>query len=238
MTKLLSSPRILVDISSMSRRTLARVVQALWENSGIGDVHFVYAPARFESSAVAANLIPSLSAGPLSEYFSGGLRSPSIPVGLVLGLGLEPHRALGLVELMEPSRVWAFVAVSEDARFTDGVQRIHEGLLTPDSSVMPLYYDIRSLANLYNSLESLIFSAAVDYRMLIAPSGPKIFSLAAMLVGLPRDSRRPALWRVGSTSTQEHESDVVEAGDLVAARVDLSNSAKQASIGGDSVVVY
>ncbi|WP_146080641.1 MULTISPECIES: hypothetical protein [unclassified Pseudoclavibacter] len=101
-----------------------------------------------------------------------------------------------------------------------------------------MYYDIRSLANLYNSLESLIFSAAVDYRMLIAPSGPKIFSLAAMLVGLPRDSRRPALWRVGSTSTQEHESDVVEAGDLVAARVDLSNSAKQASIGGDSVVVY
>lgn len=216
-------PRILVDISSMPRHTMARLVRYFWTSETVGVVQFMYAPARFESSSAAANVVPSLTAGPLSDYFAGALRSPSIPVGLVLGLGLEPHRASGLVELIEPTRLWAFAALSDDDRFTDELGRMHAALLGNAGGSMLLHYDIRSLAEIYNAIESLVFSASLDYRLLIAPSGPKIFSLASLLAGTARTPTRPAIWRVGSAAPTSYVSTVIEAGDIIAAEVDFAD---------------
>ncbi|KZE94856.1 hypothetical protein AVP42_00783 [Agromyces sp. NDB4Y10] len=212
--------RICVDISSMARRTLATVVEVLWTLSAQHpfEVQFLYCPATFDSSSKAARRVEALNAGPVSDYFAGELRSPSIPVGLVVGLGLEPHRALGLTELVEPTKTWAFVSDSEDARFAAEAARMHTPLFDAPANSALFHYDVRSLAEPYGALESLSFSAGLRYRLLFAPSGPKIFSLACLLVAAPRVSSRPAVWRVG-TATRSEAIDIEEAGDVVASSV-------------------
>lgn len=213
------NPRVCIDISSMPRRTLARLVEYLWERSSSAtEVQFLYCPARFENSAAAAARVEPLSAGPVSEYFVGELRSPSVPIGLVVGLGLEPHRATGLIELIEPSRTWAFVSDSGDSRFTTMASELHSALFESSEASSLFHYDVRSLAEPYNALESLNFAAGLRYRLLFAPSGPKIFSLACLLVAAPRIHERPAVWRVGSAAHSE-PLDIVEAGDVVASTV-------------------
>ncbi|MFP7762036.1 hypothetical protein [Marisediminicola sp. LYQ85] len=211
-----------IDVSSMARRTIANMVELVSEHPNVGVVQFVYCPARYETSARAAAVVRPLSAGPITPYFSGTLRSPSIPIGLIVGLGLEPHRADGLIELLEPSRLWSFVASSEDERFATDVLSMHSSLLGGTRSV-PVSYDVHSLSDIYSSLDSLVFSAGLRYRLLIAPSGPKIFGLAALLVGANRSDSRPAIWRVGVEGAIDAPIDVLEAGDVVSAVVTLSD---------------
>ena len=221
-------PSICIDISSMPRRTMALVVQWLWnlphENA---DVQFVYCPGQFLGSLEAAAKIEALSAGPVSDYFRGELRAPSVPLGLIVGLGLEPYRALGLVELVEPSRTWAFVSESIDQRFSEAASAIHETFLTSPNAPTLLRYDIRSLSQTYGALESLSFAVGLKYRLLMAPSGPKLFSLACLLVAAPRVHSRPAVWRVGSASETE-PVDVVESGEVVAASAGFGRVARSA----------
>ncbi|MBX3103999.1 MAG: hypothetical protein KF867_03395 [Cryobacterium sp.] len=216
-----ASRDVCVDITSMPRRTIAAIVEFFstsdFENMR---VTFAYCPAQFDSSSRAAERVQPLSAGPLSGFFTGALRPPSLPVGLILGLGLEPHRALGLVELVEPARTWAFLGESEDTRFAASAARLHKSLLEITHGDGFLPYDIRSLAQTYESLGSLVFSVGLQYRLLVAPSGPKIFTLACLLIGASREVARPAIWRVGGVGPAE-PMDVEEAGDVVAAVVEF-----------------
>lgn len=214
------APSICVDVSSMARLTIANLVELFSGHPRLGEVTFVYCPPRYETSAMAASVVRPLSAGPIAPFYAGALRSPSIPIGLVIGLGLEPHRASGLIELLEPSRLWSFLALSDDERFAADVLSLHSALLEGTSSV-PVSYDVHSLSDVYSSLDSLVFSAGLRFRLLIAPSGPKIFSLAALLIGAGRMDIRPAIWRVGNAGPPHTPMDISEAGDVVAAVVAL-----------------
>jgi hypothetical protein len=211
--------RVRVDISSMRRSTIAAVVNTLQYSRGNADVQFVYAPAAYEASARAAVDHLSLSAGPVTDIFRGDLRPSSIPVGLVAGLGLEPHRIMGLTELLEPDEVWAFVASSDDSRFQRNVRLVNQ-LTLEDAHTTALTYDIRSIAETYLAVDSLVFAAAPRRRLVLAPSGPKMFALVCLLVAANQPEHRPAVWRVGATST--HSGTALEAaGDVVAAEVNF-----------------
>lgn len=215
-----SQARVRIDISSMRRSTIAAIIQSLLACEAEQLVQFVYAPAAYEASSLAVMDHVALSAGPISPRFSGGLRPSSIPLGLVAGLGLEPHRALGLTELLEPSQVWAFVAMSDDSRFADAVREVNEPTID-DGQTIVIPYNIRSIAETYAALESLSFAASQSYRLVLAPSGPKMFTLACLLVAAPESPLSPAVWRVGG-GPQASAVQVEAAGDVVAADVTFS----------------
>lgn len=214
---------VLVDISSMPRRTMASLLSIFFRHvdRGLCNITFAYVPGLFAQSSVAAVVSSSLQADPVGAGFAGHLRPSSIPVGLILGLGLEPHRAVGLVELLEPARTWAFVSQSDEPRFLEQALETHESLVGAASDATLLRYDMRSIATTYNSLASLVFSVGIDYRIIIAPSGPKPFALASMLVALSSNEAKPAIWRVGESGAPQGV-DVAETGDVVAARVSLA----------------
>ena len=208
---------IRVDISSMKRETMARVVELTLGLPPGSVIQYVYSPAQFESSLKAASQSLALGAGPVSGFFSGAIRTPSTQVGLVAGLGLEEHRIMGVTELLEPAHTWAFVADSDDPRFAESVQDLHRVLLSSDHTDL-YHYDIHSLAEVYNSLESLCFSAGQSYRIVLAPSGPKIFALACLLVAARLSPIQPAVWRVGSL-TPTSAPDALPTGDVVSADI-------------------
>lgn len=209
--------RIRIDVSSMRRLTLAKLIEALGREGLAIKVQFVYAPAAYESSSKAAIPIESLSAGPLTPFFSGTVRTTRFPVGLVAGLGLEEHRIVGITELLEPAHLWAFIAHSDDPRFHEAVAVVN-GPVISDAQTTQVRYDMRSVADTYAAVESLVFAASQSYRVVLAPSGPKIFSLACLLVAYPRSNLRPAVWRVGSQDAGP-AIDVAAKGDVVAVDV-------------------
>lgn len=227
-TAAIESPVMAIDISSMPRRTLGRIVEWLtMELASDAIIHFLYCPGDFTSSIQAAEREGPLSAAPLSEFYAGQLRPPSIPIGLIIGLGLEPDRALGIIEFLEPARIWLFASRSDDERFAAAAASLHRSLLESNNFDGLFYYDIRSLSETYSAVESLCFSLGLDYRLLLAPSGPKLFSLACLLVGAERSDSRPAVWRVGNRNLMM-PVDVVEAGDVCSSLVPFSRSAPPA----------
>ncbi len=211
--------RIGVDISSMPRVVLAKIILALARGqSGAPAVDFFYASGEFSASVAAARTSVTLTAGPLLPDLEGSLRATSIPIGLVVGLGAEPYRAAGLLELLEPARVWHFFAQGGDPRFADLLEGEWRSSGGP-RGVRGISYPIFSLQETFARLSSLVFSQSRGLRMIIAPSGPKLFSLAALLVALDTEPPyRPAVWRVGS-ATPMPCVDVAEAGPISVARV-------------------
>lgn len=210
----IDQPTVAIDISSMPRRTMGRIVE--WLSTELpkdATIHFLYCPGDFSSSIQAAERDGPLSAAPLSPYFAGQLRAPSIPIGLVIGLGLEPDRALGIIEFLEPAKIWLFASRSDDERFASAAAALHRSLFESNNVDGLFYYDIRSLNEAYSAIESLCFSLGLEYRLLLAPSGPKLFSLACLLVGADRRETRPAVWRVGNRNLML-PVDVIEAGDV------------------------
>lgn len=210
--------RVLVDISSMPRRVLASIVECIVLSGARLDVTFVYAPGRFEQSFEAAQRSEVLAAEPISRFFSGELRPTSVPIGLVIGLGLEAHRALGVMELLEPASTWIFTTYTADRRYRQAAEEVHRKLLSTFDQDGLFEYDLRSISETYSTLDSLSFGAGLRYRLILAPSGPKVFTLACLLVGSRREPARPAVWRVGNAD-QSQAADVEEVGDVVAALV-------------------
>ena len=211
-----------IDISSLPRRVLAQLIQTLvFETSGELQADLYYSPADFGMSSNAASRIGPLTATPIDDFFTGEVRHPSIPVALILGLGLEPHRGIGVVELLEPSRVFAMMGMSADHRFRERAKSVNYEMLASDNTRL-LYYDVSSVARTFAGLESLCFSLEPDYRVVIAPSGPKVFSLAALLVGCKRNRERPSIWRVGSQANAD-AVDVRESGEVLGARLTIDD---------------
>lgn len=210
---------VAIDISSMSRQFIAHLVLAVAGTVGIRFVDFIYAPANFpESVRAAGDESVTLTAGPLLPSLRGSLRAASIPIGLVQGIGVEKYRAAGLVELLEPARVWQFVAQGGDPRF-DALLEETRGSLGRASRAASVGYPIQSLRGTYGRISSLLFSQARELRMILAPSGPKIFALACILAALDSDERyRPAVWRVGAPR-YGLAYDVEEAGPVTVGRV-------------------
>lgn len=213
--------RISVDYSSMPRRVLASIIRALADCGHAVEAHFFYSEPTFATSRAAALKNVNLTAGPVSSAFSGDVRPLSLPIGLVLGLGMELHRGLGVVELLEPERTWAMVADSADTSFSDAATANHSALFGEVDSVALLSYPLSSVSKTYALLFSLISSASSVYRVVLAPSGPKPLALAAMLAALDVPGPQPAVWRVGSLSSYD-PSDVRESGATIGLRVDFN----------------
>lgn len=188
---------IAVDISSMTRRRLSVLVTELANQSldvGRGvDVDFFYCPAKF--APPAPDDIDILQAGPLPG-FAGPLRRASLPVAAVLGLGYEPHRALGVIEYLEPSSAWLFAPLSS-RDYEAAVQLANSPVLSLVPPEFRLTYDVSDPAGTLNALDSLAFAAGESRRLVMVPMGPKIFALVALLVSLGAGEKRPAVWRVG-----------------------------------------
>lgn len=220
-----------VDISSMPRRAMASIVEWIIQGTSFEfDIDFLYCPADFLMSAAAANRSERLTAGPVDDYFSGAIRPPTLPIALIMGLGLEKYRGMGMVELLEPSRTWAFVAQSEDGRFAEVAMEVHDQILTARNSKV-VSYDVYSLASTYQALESLCFGLGPRHRIVLAPSGPKIFSLASLLVAATRSPFRPAVWRVGSTGSST-PADVAESGEVIASRLRVTSALRDLALNG------
>lgn len=188
--------RVFVDISSMSRFMLASVVVMLWKLSFDVPVivDFVYSVAAYTPPHPEMEQIAN--AGPVLPEFSAW-GSPHVPTAAIIGLGYELHKALGILEFIEPAQVWVLQGRSPDPKYDRGVDKANRLLCEGLPSKSIIQYRVAQPLECYSAVESLVAGVSREFRPVLVPFGPKVFALCCMLTAV-NHYPAAAVWRVSS----------------------------------------
>jgi hypothetical protein len=202
---------VILDISSMTRVWYAGVVRFLFAYNGPAmKVHFAYAPSAWNPAVVepAANAVVR----PIEGFESCAL--PDRPTALVIGLGAEPGRALGLREYMDPPLVATFSPQSAvENRFNEAIRSANLDVWARTPPAYRFVYPVLEPRYTFAYLESFVSGLSKDCCVVLAALGPKIFGLCAVLVaGL--HATDVSVWRV-SRATGHLMGDIRAQGPIV-----------------------
>jgi hypothetical protein len=184
---------LLVDISCFTRFRLASLIRCFSALDDV-DVDFFYSLASY--SPPSGDDPVSDHVGPASEYFSGWSGEYTSPAVVVSGLGYEYMKALGVIELVDPSGTWLFLPRSPIEAYDESVDKANKLLLRDVDSTQVIPYDVVNAPALVRDLFSLLAHLRGHFRCVLIPLGPKIFAFCAMLAGAY--FRDIAVWRVSA----------------------------------------
>lgn len=195
--KSVGDERIFLDVSSMDRRSLGIVLYHLLTTPPAGRIqlYILYAPAVF--TAPTRHIRPVKFSGPVNDLLGGGPKDPRMPTVMFLGLGYEVGLALSMVETFEPASVFAYVPRGTDKRFDRHVDRINLPLFADGRYVSRVEYPITAPTNALIDLKERLLAVKDQARVIMVPSGPKMFSAMGILFGYVY-SPEVCVWRVSS----------------------------------------
>jgi hypothetical protein len=191
--------KVLVDITTMNRVRIALSVEMLNRTSDNFRFVYGYCFSKYVPPLSEDAYCSLASHGPVSRYFSGTTVDVDQPLAMVVGLGYEAGRAIGITEANDPSRVHLFVPHGGLGRFDKDVRIKNADLLAmqKNDSGYVHGYDVNEFDIVFEKLESLISGlVGSGYRVVIVPMGPKIFCLASLLVASVH--REVSIWRASS----------------------------------------
>lgn len=191
---------LLIDISSMTRTWYGAIIEALAQVESPIPLRtiFAYVPAVWKpvNKEYPSNEI----LGPVSGYSSHEL--PNKPTALIIGLGQEEGRALGLREHLDPEALVCFYAnPSIDKRYEELVFEENKDLLDNLNSDYIYAYNIFDTFGTYKTLESVCNGLIRDYSIVLASLGPKIFGIYCFLLATMQPTI--SVWRVSPATKQE-----------------------------------
>ncbi len=192
-----NGPRTLsIDVSSMTRPRIAAAVLALVESDGTDDttIDFLYVPECYSPPPPPLDAVTALE--PVIPRFAGWDAEVDEPTVVLFGMGYEPERAAGAIDVLEPLRAIPFFPVGVDQRFEHDVMEVNARVLQLPKVEAALPYRITEPFQIFATLDSVISELVrTDHRPVVLPLGPKIFALASMLAAAVRDPVTP-VWRV------------------------------------------
>lgn len=192
--------RVLFDISSCSRSTMATVLTTLAFSSKHNvELTLVYAVSAYFDPPDGE--LPSSVSEPVIGDLSGWSNDLSKPPCAIIGLGFEPGRALGTIDYLEVPEVRLFIPDGPDSRFYHAVIEANQ-LLLAQPGVTASSYDVLDPVDAYQKLESMILGLLPTYRPIIIPLGPKIFAALSMLLAL-RFLPQVCIWRTSAGSGED-----------------------------------
>jgi hypothetical protein len=135
----------------------------------------------------------------VAEPLGGGVHGmmSGRPLALVMGLGYEKDRAEYLRRSVNPEETYCFYAdPSSDPRFVEKVYINNFRLIDSLHRRNVFSYPFNEMEQAHRMLTDLCLELRLNYRVILAPLGPKPFALLSMLVG----ARYPdiEIWRVGA----------------------------------------
>lgn len=185
---------IIIDYSSMSRLLYGSFLRSCYEYEGNTELKicFIYNVAK-PTPPPETQLFHF---EPMHGYWR--LRLPQNPTALIIGLGYEEGRAYSLKDYFDAEVVNVFRTDrgSSDSYY-DLVQKHNERLLQRLSykeSSNIFEYSLDNIDYTHKVLSDLCQELSGQYRVVIAPCGPKPFTLISLLVALRLDN--VDVWRV------------------------------------------
>ena len=197
----LVEPKILIDITVMTRHRLATVlfcfISKLKKKSKIT---ICYNSSKYV--APPSDLQPVRKVGALIRELSGNLGDLSSTTAVIFGLGYEKLKALGVYNYLDPDLPYAFIPKSENPKFELDVRENNNSLLQNLPSKNVYTYNLYSPLDLYIDLKSLTLSLRESSRVVIVPLGPKIISAISVIISMEMNLEIP-IWRVSSLHCEE-----------------------------------
>jgi hypothetical protein len=210
--------KILIDYSCMTKVWYSGIIKTLSSlslNCQNVEVYFSYTPAAYNilRKQKAASLINSV------VFDNKKYLDPSKPIALIIGLGLNNLRAEKLIKSIKPAATYFFYA--DPALNSEYVKRVlnnNQEIIYSVKIRNLLNYPLKDLKKIDDMLTSLCLDLRLKYNIIIAPVGPKVFSLISLLLAC----RYPDLdiWRV-SAGPYEPINDKIADGDPLIYKVDF-----------------
>jgi hypothetical protein len=173
---------IVVDCTSMHRPWYYEMFRWLVEKQEIYDrahVRFAYTMADF----VAEKSTPKLKR--LEEFIRFDSRKKKSQDALIMGLGQEPNISDTIFNQIRPDLLYLFYSdPAADKRFVKELLVNNHGMINSTHIRNLIAYPIDNGHTIYQSLINTILPLRNECRITLVPQGPKIFSLACLLVKL------------------------------------------------------
>jgi hypothetical protein len=188
--------KVAIDVSSVTRLRLAIMVDILRRRQDEKPVvvDFIYSIARFSSPPDSD--VPNVHVGPVLKSFAGWSLNTDQPAVAIVGLGYEENKALGAVEHLQASQVWAFTPTSPVQEYKKAMELANSVLFDTIPRENRILYRAEQPIECFVSLESLTERCLRSSGVVLLPFGPKIFSVCALLVASIHVDA--AVWRVSA----------------------------------------
>jgi hypothetical protein len=187
------SKSVAFDISSMTRAWHGGIVRQLrtMEIESELETFFAYVPARFKGPP--ARVVPNEFVEPVNGFAS--LTAPDLPISLVIGMGYERERALGLQQMLDPKLTMLMIPKSgdNDPYYTELV-RNNKIILDQTDPRRVFEYNFSEPAAAFATLASVVTGLRESSRVVLASLGPKIYGLMCFL--LASRFSDVSVWRV------------------------------------------
>lgn len=185
--------KVFVDYSSMTRVWYAEILAYFRDAESFGflvEIIFGYSFARYQPPPQEnyRNLFVSPIDG--FSYFS----VPDKPTALIIGLGYEKNKAFGLSEYFDGETFVFFNKDSSDERYMQSVEEINASLLEDIPEENVYIFPINDLEFTERQLFSICSYLKESYRVIVAPSGPKPFTLISLIISLKMNEID--VWRI------------------------------------------
>jgi len=184
---------IVVDYSVMTRVWYSAILEFIkcYNSAPITiNFYFCYSISSFASSPKMDSY--NIHIGPIRGF--SNLTVPQKPTALIIGLGYERNRAIGLSEYLDGETFVFYTDRSKEEKYSIEVENNNKELIKQLKPNNIWKYPINDLNYLYRKLYTLCLDLADKFRVIIAPCGPKPFSLISLLVAL--DLENIDVWRI------------------------------------------
>jgi hypothetical protein len=144
------------------------------------DIYFSYTHAKF-TKAIKSN--PLFFNHPIPLF--DPIQTTNKRVALLVGLGYEEDKALGLYEYFQNDSEDIYLFVTKNEGFYNEVIKSNSHIIELVNKHNIIFYELENIHPLISTLDSLInYLVAQNYRVVVAPIGPKIFNLISLIVNL------------------------------------------------------
>lgn len=174
---------IVIDYSCMTRVWYAAILNyfSLFQDKyNKVNLYFSYSPAEYTPSPKESVL--NKYVGPIEGFSS--LSIPQLPTALIIGLGYIPERAFGLAEYLDVSPYIFYGDETYNSEYYSAVVKNNAELLKSVKNEKFIKYPVNEPFVTENQLLDLCASLIDNFRIIIAPCGPKIFTLISLIVSL------------------------------------------------------
>ena len=190
---------ILIDISSMTRTWYGMAIRALMDlvHHKRVSVHFVYSPTVY--APPPDSYPPNQVVDPVGGFTGNAL--PDKPTALILGLGYDRDRAIGIKDYLDPQQTLLFLSdPAADPKYVDDVTQANAEVISESGKERVYEYDFYNCFMTFNKLLSVCTGVSRDWRVVLCSLGPKTFGLCAFLVAAVL--RDVSIWRVSADSRE------------------------------------
>ncbi len=202
---------ILIDCTSMPPSWYYEFFRWFYENQdGTGSVHIriVYTMASYVRQPGPHKVKE------ISDFLQEEMKPANgKKVALILGIGQEKKISESIYKLINPDLLYLFYAdPPAEKRFVEKVLVNNHKLIINLPIRNLISYPIRNGQAIYQSLIDIILPLRNEYSIVLIPQGPKIFSVAAMLVHMGYPDIKisyPVLKKPPVTDRLPHEEPVV-----------------------------